>query len=70
MITEEKLKIFDKYKRVIDDLARFGKSKEKALMKDKDWEEIEPFVQDVFLVTRGVVDTEFEIKSKTNRSLR
>ncbi|MFL5741036.1 MAG: hypothetical protein ACJ75B_12515 [Flavisolibacter sp.] len=62
MITIEKLKIFEKYRRQVDEFARFGKSKEKSLMTDQDWDEIESLIQDVYLVKKGMAALEFENK--------
>ena len=48
MITEDKIKIYKRYKGDIDSWARAGSKKEKLIMIDNDWYMIDGFIQDLF----------------------
>jgi len=60
MITEYKIKIYQKYKGDIDSLARSGSKKEKIIMNNDDWFLIDAFVQDLFLIKKGLTSLEFK----------
>jgi hypothetical protein len=59
MINENKLKIFEKYDGDIDSWVRSGSKKEKSIMTDGDWYNIDAFIQDLSLVKKGLTSFEF-----------
>jgi hypothetical protein len=59
MITEEKLRIFEKYGGDPDAWARIGTAAEKAAMEDADWTEIAALLQKLSLVERGLAAATF-----------
>jgi hypothetical protein len=60
MITEDKLKIFERYDGDSDSWARNGSEKEKVVMTDDDWYIIESLIQDLFLVKNGLASLQFK----------
>lgn len=59
MITENKIKLYNKYSGNIDGWARNNSKKELAIMSDDDWFLIDGFIQDLTLVKNGLVSLEF-----------
>jgi len=59
MITKDKLEIFRKYDGDIDKWVRSGSKNEKYNMSDNDWFDIDAFIQDLFLVKKGLTSLEF-----------
>ena len=68
MVTEEKIKIFKRYDGNIDSWAKSGSIKEKLVMTDDDWYTIDAFIQDLFIVKKGLASIEF--KDTLNVKLR
>jgi hypothetical protein len=60
MITEDKLKIFERYDGNSDSWARNSSEKEKVVMTDDDWYIIESLIQDLFLVKNGLASLQFK----------
>ena len=59
MITTEKLRIFNKYGRDIDELARVGADYEKQLFDNNDWSIIYGLQQDIALINNGLAAQTF-----------
>ncbi len=59
MITENKLKVYFKYKGEIDLWVRVGSVKEKKILTDEDWFKINSLVQDLLLVHRKLTSAIF-----------
>ena len=59
MITQAKIKIYQKYNGDIDFFARTGLKHEKAIIVDSDWYIIDSLIQDIFLVEKGICSEEF-----------
>ena len=59
MITQEKIKIYSSFQGDVDEWARIGSKKEKAIMNDGDWSLIDSLVQDMLLVKKGLASKEF-----------
>jgi len=57
MITEEKIKIYTRYKGDIDGWARTSRKKEQNVMEDSDWYLIEALIQDIQLVKKGLASS-------------
>ena len=60
MITEDKIKIFERYDGNSDSWARNSSEKEKVVMTDDDWYIIESLIQDLFLVKNGLASLQFK----------
>jgi len=60
MITKDKLKVYKRYKGEIDRWVRSGSKKEKSIMTDNDWYLIDGFNQDLFLLERGLISSDFK----------
>jgi len=60
MITEQKLKIYKKYKGDIDHFARSGRVKERSIFNDRDWHQILELHQGFLLISKGKASKEFE----------
>lgn len=67
MITEIQIKLFNKYGD-IDCWARNSSTKEKLIMTDNDWYQIDSFLQDLILVEKGLTSIEFN--NSLNNKLR
>ena len=67
-VTQEKLKIYKKYCGDIDNWAINGSKKEKISMEDDDWYLIDGFIQDFFLVKKGL--TSFAFDENLNNKLK
>lgn len=61
MITENKIKLYNKYSGDIDGWARNSSKKELSIMSDDDWFLIDGFIQDLTLVKKGLASVEFSI---------
>ena len=59
MITEYKIKIFERYNGDIDNWVRNSSPKEKFIMNDNDWYDIDAFLQDLSLVKKGLTSIDF-----------
>jgi hypothetical protein len=59
MITQDKIKTYQKYSGDIDSWARSGSKKEKLIMNDNDWYIIEGLIQDLSLVKKGLTSSTF-----------
>lgn len=59
MITQDKIKIYKRYKGDIDSWARSGSKKEKSIMEDNDWYIIDDLIQDLYLVRKGLTSLAF-----------
>lgn len=59
MITQGKIEIYKKYHGNIDVWARSGSKDEKLAMNDDDWYFIDGFIQDIFLVEKGLTSHVF-----------
>ena len=59
MITEYKIKVFYKYNGDIESWLRSGSKKESSIMSDKDWHDIDTFIQDLYLLQKGLTSLEF-----------
>lgn len=66
MITENKIKLYNKYSGDIDGWARNNSKKELSIMSDDDWFLIDGFIQDLTLVKNGFTSIEFS-NSLNNR---
>ena len=64
MITLEKLNIFEKYKGHGEGFLRFGKEKDKAVLSEEEWSEIEELLRQVYLVENNLASNEIEVKMK------
>jgi hypothetical protein len=62
MITEEKLRIFEKYGGDPDGWARIATVPVKTTMSDADWNEIAALLQKLTLVKRGLVAAEYAVR--------
>lgn len=59
MITQDKIKIYIRYRGDIDSWARGGSKKEKLIMLDNDWYIISEFIQDFNIVKKGLASLVF-----------
>jgi hypothetical protein len=59
MITENKIKLYNKYNGNIDEWARNNAKKELSIMSDDDWFLIDGFIQDLTLVKNGLASLGF-----------
>ncbi len=59
MITQEKVKIYNRFQGDIDGWARRGSKKEKSIMSDVDWSLIDSLVQDIRLIQKELTSKEF-----------
>lgn len=59
MITGKKIGIFNRYNGDIDGWARNNSTKEKLIIEDNDWYLIDSFLQDLFLVQKGLASSDF-----------
>jgi hypothetical protein len=59
-ITQEKLKIFNKYEGDEDRFARGGRSREKELFALDDWSLINDFQQRLEMIEKGLTSSDFE----------
>ncbi|MCD2450345.1 hypothetical protein GO003_008095 [Methylicorpusculum oleiharenae] len=59
MITQYKLEIYKRYNGDLDGWCLLGGDREKTLMNDHDWFEIQELVQKVTLLKQGVVSQAF-----------
>lgn len=62
MITTEKILIFKKYNGDIDHFARVGSSRDKSVLTDVEWSEIDNLIQDLELSKKGLTSLEFNKK--------
>jgi len=69
MITEEKIKIFRRYRGDIDSWARSGSKVELSMMNDDDWFMVNELVQDLILVKKGLTSIEFSQNLETRLRL-
>lgn len=59
MITKEKIQIYKAFNGDIDGWARIGSYEQKMSMEDKDWFQIESFLQDLELVRSGMASDSY-----------
>ncbi|MBL7783055.1 MAG: hypothetical protein JNM22_17630 [Saprospiraceae bacterium] len=59
MITQDKIKIYKRYKGDIDRWARSSLKKEKSIMEDRDWYIIDDLIQDLYLARNELVSLTF-----------
>lgn len=72
MITIEKYQVFRKYSGDSDGFARLASKIDKKLFDSNDWQMIDSFIQDIELINKGLVSTDYKkstldkIKNKTD----
>lgn len=59
MITIGKINIYKRFNGDIGGWARIGAKEEKSIMNDNDWFLIEGFIQDIYLVKKGLASDTF-----------
>ena len=64
MITQEKIAIYKKYSGDIDHFARVGSSRDKSILSDFEWNQIDNLIQDLELSLKGLTSREFDINIK------
>ena len=64
MITAKKLSIYRKYDGDVDGWARVGSRREKKVMSDQDWYEIDELLRRLHLVEKGLASEEFESQTR------
>lgn len=62
MIDLEKISIFCKYHGDLDGKTRMTSDREKALISDDDWHQIERMIQDLYLVEAGLASRNYRAK--------
>jgi len=62
MITSEKILIYKKYNGDIDHFARVGSSRDKSILTDLEWNQIDNLIQDIELSKKGLTSQEFNNK--------
>lgn len=68
MITVKKLNIYKSFNGEIDAWARAGTKEQHEAMEDEDWFLIDSLIQDINLIKRGLVSSDF--KEQVNEKLR
>jgi hypothetical protein len=58
MITENKIKVFNKYNGDINSWVKSGSKKEESIMSDHEWYLIESFIQDIRIIKKGLASKE------------
>ena len=61
MITPEKLRIYKRYGGDIDGIARVGSAKEKQVISDSDWQDIDMVLQDFAFKKKGIIGETYRI---------
>ena len=64
MITAKKISIYRKYDGDIDTWARFGGFKDKRIMSDHDWHDIDELQRRLRLIKNGLASEDFEMQTK------
>lgn len=64
MITAKKLSIYRKYDGDVDGWARAGSWREKKIMSDQDWYDIDELLRRLHLVEAGLASAEFESQTR------
>jgi hypothetical protein len=62
MITIEKYQIFEQYSGDSDGFARLASKTEKELFDSEDWVLIDSFIQDIELINKGLVSSDYKEK--------
>lgn len=60
MISDEKLRIYDKFNGDIDGFSRGGSPREKSTITDEDWYLIDELIQSLTMVRGGLASGDFE----------
>lgn len=60
MITEQKIKIYQKYGGDIDGFSRGGRKKEKLLFENSEWSLIDSILQDLEMIKEGLCSIDFK----------
>ncbi len=62
MITLEKLRIYQRYGGDIDGIARVGSAREKQIISDSDWRDIDMVLQDFAFKKKGIIGESYRVE--------